>query len=109
MQASWFRDGGCCGCTKTKRRVVLILIGIICYIIGLVIYLQKDDPEQEFYQAVGLAIIGSCFVLGGIICPNACCYGNRGGGNYQRAWYVKGVSSYVGLMTSKIIWFLEQI
>lgn len=84
MQASWFRDGGCCGCTKTKRRVVLILIGIICYIIGLVIYLQKDDPEQEFYQAVGLAIIGSCFVLGGIICPNACCYGNRGGGDYQR-------------------------
>jgi hypothetical protein len=43
LQYEWCKDGGCCGCTKTRRRIVLIILGLICIIAGIVMYFTMDD------------------------------------------------------------------
>ncbi len=84
MQKEWFKDGGCCGCTKTKRRITLFIIGLICFIIGGALYFTVEDEEQKKYESIGMGIFGILFILGGACCPNFCCYGNSKRDNYQR-------------------------
>ena len=84
MQREWYRDGGCCGCNKRKRRITLIIIGIICIIVGILLYFNLDDPEQQKYQGGGMGGFGLIFILSGICCPNFCCYGRGNNNNYNR-------------------------
>lgn len=46
LQVQWYRDGGCCGCTKTKRRITLIILGLICIIVGIVLYFVMDADQK---------------------------------------------------------------
>lgn len=68
---AFYGDGGCCGCNTKRRRIMLIVITVICLIASGVLALIDVNANGD--TCVSLLVLGGLFLLAGICCPDGCC------------------------------------
>jgi hypothetical protein len=63
-----YGDGGCCGCTTKRRRLMLIGIALGFFIASIVLL-----PLQKKNEAMGCAAVGLFWLICAFLCPNGLC------------------------------------
>ena len=76
MNVAFYGDGGCCGCNRKKRRIMLFVIAVIAVIAAGVLAVTDYDANQE--NCLAFLVGGGAFAIAGACCPDGCC------GEYRR-------------------------
>jgi uncharacterized membrane protein HdeD (DUF308 family) len=76
MNMAFYADGGCCGCNTKRRRIMCVVITVVCLIVSGILAIIDVNANGD--TCISLLILGGLFLLAGIFCPDGCC------GEYRR-------------------------
>lgn len=71
MNIGFYGDGGCCGCNRKKRRIMMFVIAIAAVIAAGV--LAVDDYDANKQNCLAFLIGGGIFAIAGACCSDGCC------------------------------------